>query len=63
MVPKQIDRGTACLLGRGLKVLCGVRLIIKYIYFIRLLLMKLWAIMVMGVSYGEEDELVLFSSI
>ena len=28
-VPKQIDRGTACPLGRGLKVLCGVRLIIN----------------------------------
>jgi len=35
-VPKQIDRGTACPLGRGLEVLCGVRLIIiiKYLGFI-----------------------------
>jgi len=29
-VPKQIDRGTACPLGRGPEVLCGVRLIIIY---------------------------------
>jgi len=29
-VPKQIDRGTACPLGRGLEVLCGVRLIIIF---------------------------------
>jgi len=28
-VPKQIDKGTACPLGQGLEVLCGVRLIIK----------------------------------
>jgi len=27
-VPKQIDKGTVYLLGRGLEVLCGIRLII-----------------------------------
>ena len=32
-VPKQIDRGTACPLGRGPEVLCGVRLIIIIIIF------------------------------
>jgi len=35
-VPKQIDRGTACPLGRGPEVLCGVRLIIIINYISQL---------------------------
>jgi len=33
-MPKQIDRGTACPLGRGLEVLCGVRLIIIILFIL-----------------------------
>ena len=50
-VPKQIDRGTACLLGRGLEVLCGVRLIIIFHLGIFLLLILLFLILFTIPSY------------